>query len=546
MRTQRLTVFFGLLLFLACAPSPPQWQDPAALDRIPPHLLSVAPSGQQVPPTTCFTLGFSEPLAAESLEPAGEASLAGVVLLSGRAAQAALEAVSEGALPDEGEGEVIPAAVQLDQDDTAVLLCPLEPLADESEYTLVATRRLCDLARNPLSRGADDPTTDNAAEALTTTYAGPRVVSVSPADGAVEVSPGLRAVVVEFSRPVRFESLTAESFRLVAQGGADLTLAAFDLEQGGVRVSARLPDGRLELGVEHFIRLSTEILDLEAGRALVAPFRSRFTTAAVVDETPPSFVQDPAVEADDVEATLCFATDEPATAAASYGIPGGESAVLVLEDLAVERSLRLAPLEPEQEYEVRLEVADAGGNRAPAVELTFRTGAPRGRPVLTEVMANPEGTADQESGREYLEIFNAGGAPVDLAGFFVDEKNDRSGADPLSPAKGAAGPLELQPGRFAIVVTTAYEDCYDLPADVLLLTVDDGRLGADGLSRTESVELYDADPVGGAEPVSTYGGWISASREGASVERLDPLSPDEAGNWRLRDAGGTPGAPADP
>ena len=531
---------------LGCAPSPPQWQDPAALDREPPYLLAVSPDGNAVPPADCLILRFSEPLFAASLAPAGDAALAGALVLEGRAASDAVVQVSRGSLPAEGAGQPVAAAVTLDEDDTAVLLCPLAPLADESEYTLVATRRLTDRAHNPLCFGPDDPTTYSAAVTITTTFAGPRVLSVFPANDAAAVPPTLEAVVIEFSRPVRPASVDAESVRLVEQGGEDLGFERYELLEDNTRVRALLHPGQwLALATEHFVRLSTAIRDADADRALVTPFHSRFVTAAELDETPPQFVEAPAVEADDVEAILRLTTDEPARLVLSYGPVDGIARELNLEDLVSQRSVRLAPLEPEQEYAAQLELTDAGGNRAPIVTVGFTTSAARGRPVITEVMANPAGAADEEHSREYVEILNAGAAKVDLAGFYLDEKGDRSGADPLSLAKGVAGPLELEPGQYAVVVTTAYADEYILPGATLLLTVDDSRLGSDGLARSESVELYAQDPVGGAAPVSTYGGWFSATREGASVERLDPLGADGAANWRLREAGGTPGAPPD-
>ena len=52
---------------LGCAPSPAQWQDPAALDCQPPYLLAVSPESDAAPPAGCFTLRFSEPLRAAEI-----------------------------------------------------------------------------------------------------------------------------------------------------------------------------------------------------------------------------------------------------------------------------------------------------------------------------------------------------------------------------------------------------------------------------------------------------------------------------------------------
>jgi len=49
----------SMLLVLGCAPSPPDWQDPGALDRSPPFLYSVIPEGDRVLPSACFAMRFS-------------------------------------------------------------------------------------------------------------------------------------------------------------------------------------------------------------------------------------------------------------------------------------------------------------------------------------------------------------------------------------------------------------------------------------------------------------------------------------------------------
>ncbi len=107
------------------------------------------------------------------------------------------------------------------------------------------------------------------------------------------------------------------------------------------------------------------------------------------------------------------------------------------------------------------------------------------RVIINEVMANP---LDERRG-EFVELWNLGEAPVDLAGFVL---YDGDAADPLEGWQGGA--TLLPAGGFAVVLDRDYDEAYPLPAGALRLTVDDASLGT-GLAVHDTVELLLPDGV---------------------------------------------------
>ncbi len=105
---------------------------------------------------------------------------------------------------------------------------------------------------------------------------------------------------------------------------------------------------------------------------------------------------------------------------------------------------------------------------------------------INEVMAN---AVDERSG-EFVELFNAGAEPVDVAGLVV---SDGDATDVLSSFAG--GPTVVAPGGYALILDPEYAGEYALPAGVILLRPDDTTLGS-GLTTNDPVELRSAD--GGA------------------------------------------------
>lgn len=183
--------------------------------------------------------------------------------------------------------------------------------------------------------------------------------------------------------------------------------------------------------------------------------------------------------------------------------------------------------------------------------------------VITEVMANPV-SEDQD---EFIELVNAGGAAVDLAGWQVTDGDaldtviawDLAVHGVFADADAVTGTTVLAPRQLAVVLDSEYlggEKPYDVPAGTVVLTVANTTLG-NGLTSTDAVTLYDSARV----VVSTYGtpvrseDWHLADDDGLdgipfdpgnglSVERVDAAVADVESNWveSPAESGATPGA----
>ena len=150
--------------------------------------------------------------------------------------------------------------------------------------------------------------------------------------------------------------------------------------------------------------------------------------------------------------------------------------------------------------------------------------------LITEVMSNPL----VESTGEYVELYNAGTDPVDLAGAVLWD------GDATDPLQGYADPTDtiLAAGGWAVVLDSGYAGQYSIPGDALLLTTDDAAI-ASGLALDDTVTLFEADGV----TVMGAFSWPLDAGDGVSVQRLDLLEDDVESNWAAGTCGPTPGAP---
>ncbi|MBI2427148.1 MAG: lamin tail domain-containing protein [Candidatus Kerfeldbacteria bacterium] len=183
--------------------------------------------------------------------------------------------------------------------------------------------------------------------------------------------------------------------------------------------------------------------------------------------------------------------------------------------------------------------------------------------VITEVMANPV-SEDQD---EFIELYNASGAAVDLAGWQVTDGDALDTIVAWDPAMhgvftdpdAVTGTTVLAARQLAVVFDSEYlagEKPYDVPAGTVVLTIANTTLG-NGLTSTDPITLYDASRV----IVSTYGtpvlsdDWHLADDNGLdgipfdpgnglSVERVDAALADVESNWveSPAESGATPGA----
>ncbi len=152
------------------------------------------------------------------------------------------------------------------------------------------------------------------------------------------------------------------------------------------------------------------------------------------------------------------------------------------------------------------------------------------RLVISEVMAN---AATEDTG-EFVEVYNAGARPVDLAGFVLTDGDD---VDTLQAFGG--GSTVLPAGAYAVILDADYADDYSIPADTVLLTVGDTRLG-NGFTTSDEVTLYETD----GSTIAASFSYPTDPGDGVSMEAYDLETGDAAGNWRpsVCASGSSPGA----
>jgi competence ComEA-like helix-hairpin-helix protein len=161
---------------------------------------------------------------------------------------------------------------------------------------------------------------------------------------------------------------------------------------------------------------------------------------------------------------------------------------------------------------------------SPGERNCLTTGGTPGAPtlVITEVMANPAVSAEEE----FVEVFNYGANPVDLAGLKL---SDGDSTDPLVTVTGKTSLLPA--GQHGIIidpdlVARMTGPPYYLDAQVpVVVTVDDTAIG-NGLARDDPVSILVADETA---VVATYSHPIPTTNQ--SVERIDVDTPDVPDNW---------------
>ena len=154
--------------------------------------------------------------------------------------------------------------------------------------------------------------------------------------------------------------------------------------------------------------------------------------------------------------------------------------------------------------------------------------------VISEVMANPL----TEATGEFVEIYNAGTAPVDLAGYKL---SDGDAVDTIESFGGGATTVPV--GGTALILDRGYVvsgGVYTIPGGAVLCTTDDSAIGS-GLATDDQVTLLAPD---GTTVISTYSHPFNPGN-GISVERIDLSGPDQGDNWVASPctSGSSPGGP---
>ena len=357
--------------------------------------------------------------------------------------------------------------------------------------------------------------------------AGAALAGAWPADGTFGVPPRLPLIALRFDGEVRGieDTALATAVGAAVPARVEHVLCEEIGWRDGQCVAIR-PDRVLDEGTMHEVIVGDGVRD--ATGASVGPARIAFQTHDAIAAEPAFAAAGCALDeaeleigcalVDDRSITLRLAADAPvrlwlftSSASSSAVAPRGEAA------------MRLDGLWSGTPYDVILRAIDlAGREQTFSVEITTEADLPL--LSITEVRADPRGA---EPAQEYVEVTNAGDAPIDLAGFALSDRADREG-DLIARA------VVLPPRGRALVVADAFDplDLEDDPAPAGVPLVRIGSsLGSGGLTNAgEPLFLRD----GSGRRVSSAPA-LAAPAEGACIVRisgdprrggLDAFAPD--------------------
>jgi hypothetical protein len=342
-------------------------------------------------------------------------------------------------------GAVIGSRVSI-SGNTATLV-PSVALSGDTNYTATITTGVQDAAGNSLA--ANLVWTFTTAAAPDTTP--PTVSGMSPASGATGVALNT-AVSATFSEPMTNSTLTNASFTLAGSGGA--AVAGMVTVNGNTATFT--PTAPLAAMTLHTATISTAAKDA-AGNALAANFSSTFTTAAVLDTTPPTVsATSPGNAAtgvalnSPVSATFSEAMTNATLNTASFTLTtsgGAPVAGMVNVSGNTATFAPSAPLAASTLYTAAITTAasDAAGNALAAGFTWFFTTGPGAPPVPTvSLAANPTSVAS--GGSSTLTWSSADAASCSASGAW-------SGAKATSGSETTAA--LTSPGTFALACTGA-------------------------------------------------------------------------------------------
>jgi len=159
----------------------------------------------------------------------------------------------------------------------------------DGSYRLIAPTGSVQLAATDVGTGNSDfveaTVTDPASRVainFSTVPRGPRVLSVSPVGGAINVPP-VTPIIVTFSKPVNPATLVSGGIRLLAGTNPVPVAGALTLNLRNT-IATLLPNNPLEFGITHTLVLSSNITDLN-GLALEGPRQFTFETSKNVVRT---------------------------------------------------------------------------------------------------------------------------------------------------------------------------------------------------------------------------------------------------------------------
>jgi hypothetical protein len=545
-----------ILLCWGCA----QVDMPGAVDAgvlQPLRVADVQPSPGLVDAAARFHVAFSAPMDASLLLVDADHSET-VVLVGAASVELVAAALSHGRLSAHLRALLVPAHTVLDSPAEALDLVPDQPLAAGDWWLLVASRLKDAQGRKLSGNGARFGFTVGPTPALPRLVA-PRAGSAAPSN--------LSRVRVELPG---------------GEAGGTLSLRGPD---GAVWSGAMSPDAGALL-----VQLCPEGADCAAlrpdaayGLALdgEAVAGQSFTAAGCRQETPPALgpvavaprddsvgcavsLDAPALVRLDVAPTSLAQGNDDAAALAALCAKGacisaegmsGEGASACVRDGcdlagsvagadggaggACPLDLSVQGLHPGTQYLFRLVASDDEGHRvvSPAARFTTLVNLPH--VLVSEVMSWPPLPTPRTNG-QYVEILNAGTAPVDLGSLAL------VGPDGRVRALDGGGGVQalLSPGRRALAVGAAFEAARypSLPRDVPILRASTQRLLGRALRETAPPAFALVLVRAGADPVvlDSFPGGTRCSA-GQSIERRGTGL--AAPSFGCGAAGGSPGVP---
>lgn len=522
-------------------------------DLDPPRVLSVSPRAPLVKVDASFEVEFSEPMNALTVS---EDSVA--IVPRAQVSEAFLADFSSPPLTSARLSQLVPVDVSLSADELRIAVAPRAPLLARTAYSLLLSADLRDQAGNPLVDASGtkatfrlDFTTDDGAPMLVAT-------DVDAAGGAL-LPPNRKRFTVTFNQPIR--ALSASQLRIESVDGLHRPeVAALAVESDRTQATLLLADvstgcERLLADRDYFLFVGPGITDDE-GDEMPAE-RIPFRTGPLCDREAVGMVGTPLVVAGEVAATVRFDTNKPSTTELRFGLAGGP-----LDCLGQPCPVRGAPawvatpgaspprfvhavdfggLSVDVSYRFQVRAEDWVGTVTLA-EDEFLT-APLPKVVINEVLADAPAGLTPDANGEFVELYNHGDEPIDLAGFAlaIDGGAIAGGSTCELPEDGTA-PI-LAPGAFVILTNASFDGAaYGLFDASVVYRMGAGYLCGRGLANDgQPVAILDAD----GRPLSSFGGFSSLRpREGRSLERVAPDAPDvEAGFCYSRtDTGPTPGA----
>ncbi len=196
--------------------------------------------------------------------------------------------------------------------------------------------------------------------------------------------------------------------------------------------------------------------------------------------------------------------------------------------------------------------APAAGTLA-AITLGFLLSAAQADPVINEIMYRPGTGNPENTGLEYIEIFNPGSTPVDLGGWALT-----SGAGYTFPAGSvitaggyvvvASNPAALAAAFPGVNALGPWQAGAVLSNNGEKITLSRPGSSAGSWTKVDEVTYFTDGDWAPRVRETTYNGWdwqTPANRGGKSLELRNPaLSNDNGQNWTASTAaaGGTPGA----